>query len=103
VVDLVADQRDLAERPVEDFFAQMRVALEHEAEHRDEDEQQREQRDESVVGDQRGHLPRLIVQELPVDGRDERDARAALLTAVEPAKLLVENHRAPITPARLAA
>ena len=79
--------------PVEDPFLVARVALQHEAEHGDEHEQQREQGDESVVGDQGGQLPRLIVTELLDDRRDEGQPAAALLAAVEVVEAVGEAHR----------
>ena len=60
-LELVAQDRELSERAVEDFLLFVWIALEHEAEHGHEHEQQGENRDEGVVGDQRGELPPLVV------------------------------------------
>ncbi len=73
--ELVADDRNLPERAVEDLVLLAGVALQHEAEDRDEHEQQREQRDERVVGDQRGELAGLVVAELLDDRREEAERR----------------------------
>ena len=54
---------------------QLRVALEHEAEHRRGDQQQREDRDERVVGDDRGEVVALVVEELVDDREREPDHR----------------------------
>ena len=57
------------------------------------DEHQREQRDEPVVGDQRRQLAGLVVAELLHHRRQEADPAAALLAAVEPFQALAEAHR----------
>ena len=56
-----------------------RVVPEHDVQHRDQDEQQREERGEGVVGDQRGEVPGLVVLELRPDrdGNGKRRATAA--------------------------
>ena len=59
--ELVAEDRELPERAVHDFFLVAWMPCRHEAEDRHEHEQQREDRDEGVVGDQRGQLPGLVV------------------------------------------
>ena len=84
-LDLVADDRDLAERAVQDRVLRLGVALEHEAEHRHEHEQQREQREEAVVGDQGGEASALIVAEL-LDDRDRH--RQPAMAALQPIERL---------------
>ena len=60
-LELVAQDRELPEGAVEDFLLQVGIALQHEAEHGDEHQQQGEEGDEAVVGDQRRELAGLIV------------------------------------------
>ncbi len=91
-LELIADDRKLPERAVEDPLLLAGVALQDEAEDRHEHEQQREQRDEAVVGDQRGELSGLVVAELLDHGRDEADPRAPLLAAVERAQAVGDAH-----------
>ena len=51
--DLFADDRDLLERGIDDRLLRIRVAVEDEPQHRNQDEDQREEGEEAVVGDQR--------------------------------------------------
>ena len=71
------DDRDLAERRVDDVVAQVLVALEHEAEDRRRGEEQREHRQEPPVGEHRGVAAGLVPPK-PVerlDGHvDDREA-----------------------------
>src|SRR5947209_17222063 len=99
--ELVADQRDLTERAVEYPFAFGRVALQDEPQNRDEDEQQREQRDEGVVGDQRRELARLVVRELLDYGDHEAQPPTSLLEAVEGVQPVPEAHWRGGSPAAL--
>ena len=92
-LQLIADDRELAERRVQDFGLVLRVAFEHEAEHGHEQQQQREQRGEAVVGDQRRELPGAVVAELLDHRRGKAQPRAALLDAVERLEAVVEAHR----------
>src|SRR5699024_7633020 len=66
---LATDDRKLVQRRVEDLVAQLRLALQDEPEDRGTDQQQREDRDERVVGDHRRQQVSLVVEEL-VDHRD---------------------------------
>src|SRR5206468_11771002 len=75
-LELIAEDRKLPERAVEDPLLLAWVSLQDEAEHRDEHEQQGEQRDEGPVGDERRELTGLVVDELLHDGRQEGDTRA---------------------------
>src|SRR4029077_15854384 len=61
VADLLADQGELPQRAVQDFFLFANVALEQESEHRYEHEQQRKQRYEGVERDQPGEFTSLVV------------------------------------------
>ena len=92
-LQLIADDRELAERRVQDFGLVLRVAFEHEAEHGHEQQQQREQRGEAVVGDQRRELPGAVVAELLDHRRGKAQPRAALLDAVERLEAVGEAHR----------
>ena len=73
-------------------LAGARVALEDEAEHGHEDQQQREEREERVIGDQRGQAPALVVAELLDHGHRHRQPRAALLEAVKGPERAHEVH-----------
>ena len=74
------------ERRVQQLVLQVGVALQHEAEDRHKQQQQREQRQEPVVGDQRGEVGALIVGELVDDGDGEaQPAVPALVEAIEAA------------------
>ena len=97
-LQLVADDRELAERRVQDAGLVLRVAFEHEAEHGHEHEQQREQRDEAVVGDQRRELPGAVVAELLDHRGGKAQPRVALLDAVERVEAVGEAHRRLIPP-----
>jgi len=59
--DLVADDRELGHRRVDDPPAQVGVALEHEPEHGHGYQQQREQRQEPVIGEQRRPVAGLVL------------------------------------------
>ena len=52
--------------------------MQHDAEHAEQHEQQREERGEGVVGDQRGQVARLVVTELLPD-RDRHGQPGVLL------------------------
>ena len=75
VVDLLADHRVLREGRVRQGLLQRRVVLEHDIQDRGQHEQQREDRDEAVVGDERGQVPRLVVVELLPDRDRESQHR----------------------------
>ena len=87
-----ADDRKLAERAVEDALLLLGITLQHVAEHGHEHQQQREQRHEAVVGDQRRELAGLVVAELLDHRGDEAQAPAALLVAVEGVEAVGEGH-----------
>ena len=81
--DLFADHRELAEDRVDRVLPQARVVGEDEAENRGQQEQQREEREEGPVGDQRGQVAALVVAELPADGDGDGQRPVALLESVE--------------------
>ncbi len=81
-LDLLADHRVLRERRVRQGLLQRRVVLEHDIQDRGQHQQQREDRDEAVVRDQRGQVPGLVVVELLPDRDRERQRRLSLLEGV---------------------
>ncbi len=97
-LDLLADDRELAEDRVLDLVSQPRVALEHEAEDRGQDEQERKQREEGVVGDQRGQIARVVVAELAQHGHRDGQRLVLLLEGVEDPDRSQDVH-APVLPA----
>ena len=68
------------------------MALEHVAEHGHEHEQQREEREEGVVGDQRGQPAGLVVGELLQHRERNREPAMPLLPAIEPADRAQKIH-----------
>ncbi len=95
LAELVADDRELAQRSVEQAVAEHRVVLDEEAQDRRRDQQQREDRDERVVGDDRREIGPLVVEVL-VDDRDrEPDDRELALEGIDAtdAGLLVAHGR----------
>ncbi len=98
-VDVVAqlrpDHREVGERRVEHPVLQAGVALERVAEQRHEHEQQREDREERVVGHARGQVATLVVGELLAHREREAEHGVPLLHAVEAVHAaLEETHRA---------
>ena len=83
-MELRPDDGDLLVDRVEDAVPKIGVVVEHDPQHGDEDEQQREQRDEPVVGEQRAVLPPAILPVAQEDGHDERRHATALLPAIRP-------------------
>ena len=81
--ELVAHDGELAQRRVEQPFAQGRVVLEEEAQDRGGDEQQREDRDERVERDDRREVRTLVVEVLVDDRQREADDRVASLEPVD--------------------
>src|SRR6201996_274184 len=73
---LVADDRELGERRVDDFAAQFVVAGEDVAEDRGQQQQQREEREEGAVGDQRDHAAAFVVAELLHDAERQPQGRS---------------------------
>lgn len=80
LAQLAADDRELGERRVDQPRLQVGIPLEHEAEDGHQQEQQREQRQEPVVGDQRRQVGTLVVAELV--GHGERKAQPAVTALV---------------------
>ena len=77
-LDLGADHGEPADEPVDDLVANGGLVLQEEAQDRHERDQQREHRDEPVVGEQRGILLAAVVAVLGAD-RDEEPGHGALL------------------------
>ena len=71
--ELVTDDRERREGGVEHLVLELGVALEDEAEDRRGQQQQREDRDEGVVGHRRREVVALVVEELVEDR--EREAK----------------------------
>ena len=84
VAQLVADDRELAQRRVEDPLLQVRVVLQHEAEHRRQQEQQREERQKAVERDQRGQVRTLVLEELVDHRNGEPGPTVSPLVPVKP-------------------
>ena len=78
-----ADHRNLAERPVDEVLASLRVVLEHEVEHGDERQQQREDAEERPVRDRRGETPAAVFAEALEHGERQRQPVVAPLQVVE--------------------
>jgi hypothetical protein len=68
---LVADDRELAQRGVDEALLELRVAGQEVAEDRRGEQEEGEQRDEGVVGDQRGEVGAGVVEVLVDDGDRE--------------------------------
>ena len=75
--------RQLGEHRVDDVRLQLLVALKHEAEDGGQGQQQREDREERVVRDQRREPAGTVVDELAPDRHRERDGGMAPLPAVD--------------------
>ena len=91
VLELRADHREVGERGVEHPALQVGIALERIAQQRDEDEQQREDREERVIGDAGGQVAALILGELLAHREREGEHPVALLEAVEPLHAAIEG------------
>ena len=61
LADVLADERELGPDGVEDLVQQRRVVLEHDRQHGHGHEQQRDQREEAVVGDDRAEPPAVVL------------------------------------------
>lgn len=81
--ELRADDGELAKRGVDDLLFDVRVTLEDEAEHRREHEEQREDREEAVVGDRGGEVGSLIVGVLLQHRERKAEGAMPLLEAIE--------------------
>jgi len=86
---------ELAERGVDDPLLEVRMALENEAEHSRENEQQREDREEAVVGDRRGVVAALIVGVLLQHRKRKTQPTMPLLEAIERAVPAAESAHEP--------
>ena len=76
LIELVADDRELAQRRVHHLLLQAGVAGQDHPKHSGQQQQKREQRQERVVGDQRRQIAALVVDVL-VDHRDDKPGGAA--------------------------
>jgi len=81
--ELGADDRELVQCRVEHLSLQVLVALQDEAEHRGRDQEHREDRDERVVGDDRGQVVALVVEELVGHPEREPDDGVTTLEVVD--------------------
>ncbi len=96
VLDLGAHDGELPDKGVDDLLLQLLVVGQRVAEHGDEHQQQREQRQKAVVGEQRGVLAGLVVAELLGHPEREPEHRVALLEPVQrPQQPLDPRHRRP--------
>jgi len=86
MLELVADDRQLADGGVQHLLLQLMVPGQDVAEDRGQQEQQREQRDERVVGDQRSEIVALVVEELVEHGQRVPGRGMALLESVQPCR-----------------
>ncbi len=84
VAELRADDREAAERGMQDLLLQVFVAAQDHAEKRGQQEQQRKQRDERVVRQDSGEVGAVIVDELVDDSEREPCGRMALLERIQP-------------------
>jgi len=82
-LQLVAHQRDLLERRVQHRLLGSGVAVENEAQDRHKHHEQRKQREEAVVGDERGEVAALVVAELLDDGHGHGEGWVPTLEAVK--------------------
>ncbi len=82
-LDLIADHRKLTQHGVLDGPLRAGIALQHEPEDRRQHQQQRKQREERVIGDQRREAPRLVVAEFPQHCERNRQPAVALLVTIE--------------------
>jgi hypothetical protein len=86
VLDLGPEHGELRDRRVDHAPLEVLVVRERVAEHGDEHQQQREQRQEAVVGEQRGVLADAIVTGLADHGDGQPDQRVPPLEAVDGAQ-----------------
>ena len=85
-LQLVPDDRELGERGVEDLGLQRPVGLQDDAQHRHQDQQQREDREDGVVGAQCRELSGVVVPELLDHRYGEREQGLPALDRVGPAE-----------------
>ena len=81
--ELVADDRQLRQRRVEHLLLELGVAAEDEPEDLGAEQQQREDREEGVVGDDDGEVRRLVVEVLVDHGDRQTEHRPPALGAVD--------------------
>lgn len=107
VAELVPEDRELTERRTQHLRLQPGVAVQGEAEDGDQQQEHREEREEAVVGDQRGQVRALVLDELVDHGDGVARPPVAALIAVESAQHAqarrpVWSQRHPVRPGRLA-
>jgi hypothetical protein len=90
------DDRQLRKHGVADLALQHRVVAQDTPKDGCGDKQKREEREESVVSDERGEVVAAIIRVLAVDGERERQPGVALLEAIE---ALDEPHARIVDPA----
>ena len=94
--ELRTDHRKLAQRRVDDPPLELTMPLQNEAEHGRQDEQEREDRKEAVVGDCRRQVAALIVGVLLQHGEREAEPTMTLLETIEaPVSLAEPTHLPP--------
>ncbi len=90
-LDLRSDHRVGAQRGVEQVLAHCQVVPQHDVEQRDQHQEQREDRNERVVGDQRGQIARPVITELLPHRQREPQRRPAALQTVGPAQQAIKE------------
>ena len=88
-VQLVADDRELGDRRVEDVLLEIGSVLEDVAQERHHDQQEREEAEKAPVGEVTDELATVIIAELLPHRDDEGHRRVAALPAVEAAQEVV--------------
>jgi hypothetical protein len=88
--ELRPDHRELAERGIDDPPLQVGMPLKDEPEHGRENEQQRKDREEAVIGDRRRQVAALVVDVLLQHRKREAQPPMPLLEAIEGAIPLPE-------------
>ena len=104
LAELLADHGNLRDGGVQHVLLEVRIALEQEAQDRGERQQQREDREEGPVGDERRQARRAVVGELLRDRAWHGRQRTCLLKAIDgiPHGLLAHRGRLTRRPAGIA-
>jgi hypothetical protein len=93
---LGAEDGELGQGRVQHLLLQGWVVAEEVAEHGDQDQQQRQEGEEAVVGEQGGEVAALVVAELLHHRERDADPGVLLLVAVDaPQRLFGRVHRRP--------
>ena len=96
---LVAEHGHLTERAVDEVLSQLRIVVEHEAEDRDEHEEQGEDAEERVVRDRGRETGPVVLPEPLVDGERHGQPAVPLLDGVGADDESLEDVRSPSTAA----